>query len=301
MLSFPRCWTGRSGGSCEALGGDVADGDSTAEPSSDGFCIEGTNAMTADAETPAKSDEASTSTPTNAFGWAQYLRTRATEARSAGNTAFAQHLFALALQLEHGSWNNVLALEREAETAKIRDWEDQWKHSRAWQIENQKQVIGLGQSAIRWFAVINAGAVVALLAFLGNVWTKGVVLEPFLGAMGTFAFGVVLATLAGAMSYLTQLQYGAESERSQTAAKVLHVLTIVVGLGSLVVFCMGSYRSLEAFRDQDVRPPATANAADRELERRNYPPPKRPPAEPPRPVVPSVPTEPGQRPAEPGK
>lgn len=254
--------------------------------------------MTSKTTTDQSEDKAES--PQTALDWAMYLRERAADATTAGNASVATRLEALAHQMEKGSWDNYLAFERESQVAKIRDWEDQWKHSRAWQIENQRQVIGLGQSAIRWFAVINAGAVVALLAFLGNVWTKGVVLGPFLTAMGTFAFGVVLAALAGALSYLTQLQYGAESDRAQTSAKVLHAVTIVVGLGSLVVFCMGSYRTVDAFQEQSVQPTKISAAVEQSTgdpERRNYPPPKKPPSEPPRPSAP-VPPRDTPKPAE---
>lgn len=251
-------------------------------------------------DTKAQSSDDRSELPDTALAWARHLRDGAQHAASAGNQSLAAHLASLAMQMEKGSWDNYLAFERESQIAKIRDWEDQWKHSRAWQIENQRQVIGLGQSAIRWFAVINAGAVVALLAFLGNVWTKGVVLGPFLTAMGTFALGVVLAALAGALSYLTQLQYGAESDRAQTAAKVLHAVTIIVGLGSLVVFCMGSYRTVGAFQEQSVQSTKIAAPAERgtgDLDRRNYPPPKRPASEPPRPSAP-VPPRDAPKPAE---
>jgi hypothetical protein len=61
-----------------------------------------------------------------------------------------------------------------------------------------EQLRGVGQAdrergeehAVKAFSILNAGAVVALLAFLGNVWSKGVRVEPFLTAMGTFAGSV---------------------------------------------------------------------------------------------------------------
>lgn len=249
-------------------------------------------------DTKAQSSDYRSELPDTALAWARHLRDGAQDAASAGNQSLAAHLASLALQMEKGSWDNYLAFERESQIAKIRDWEDQWKHSRAWQIENQRQVIGLGQSALRGLALINAGAVVALLAFLGNVWTKGVTIEPFLAAMWAFALGVGLAALASAFSYLTQLLYGSESEEILKWAKGLHVATLVVGLAALGVFCMGSYRSLEAFRHQDVRPRASVAATidNEELERRNSPPPKRPPVDPPKPVAPSQPNSPTKAP-----
>jgi hypothetical protein len=253
-------------------------------------------------ETTVEPSEGKAASPQTALGWAQYLRERADDATAEGDTSVASHLEALALQMEKGSWDNYLAFERESHIAKIRDWEDQWKHSRAWQIENQRQVIGLGQSALRGLALINAGAVVALLAFLGNVWTKGVTIEPFLAAMWAFALGVGLAALASAFSYLTQLLYGSESEKTLSVAQGMHVTTLVVGLAALGVFCMGSYRTLDAFRHQDIRPPAAIAAAidNGELERRNSPPPKRPPADPPKPVAPIEPSNPAKDPAKSG-
>ncbi len=251
-------------------------------------------------ESTAEQSEGKADSPQTALAWAMYLRERAADAETAGDTSVASRFEALARQMEKGSWDNYLALERESQVAKIRDWEDQWRHSRAWQIENQRQVIGLGQNALRGLALINAGAVVALLAFLGNVWTKGVTIEPFLAAMWVFALGVGLAALAGTLSYLTQLLYGSESEVILKWAKGSHVATLVGGLAALGVFCMGSYRTLDAFRHQGVRPPATVAATDDkdEFERRNIPPPKRPPADPPKPVAPVQPTSPTKAPGQ---
>lgn len=223
----------------------------------------------------------------------QHFKRFATEARAVGQDALAAKLERQAKTLEEGTLKNFLDYEREVQASRLRDWEGERRHYRDWHLENLRQVIGLSQVAIRGFTLINAGAIVALLAFIGNVWTKGVVLGPFLEAMWAFALGVILAALAGALSYVTQLLYGAESEKSEKAAKGLHIATIVVGLASLGVFCMGSYRTLDALRQQEVRHAAvnTAAGADRELERRNQPAPKKPPDQPPRPMAPMLPTD----------
>lgn len=181
-------------------------------------------------DTTARSSSGQHALPRTALAWVEYLREQADEAGQAGDTQFAKHLESLATRLEHGSWQNFLDYEKEVKLSNLRDWEGQWRHYRDWQLDNQRQVIGLAQSALRGFAIINAGAIVALLAFLGNVWTKGITLEPFLVSMWAFALGVVLSALASALSYLTQLLYGSESEKTQKVAAGFHVVTVLVAM-----------------------------------------------------------------------
>lgn len=243
--------------------------------------------------------------PQTAMELVHHFRQAATEARARGQLDLAGHLEGRAKILEDGTFQNFLDYEREVQASRLRDWEGQQSHYRSWQLDNQRNVIGLSQAALRGMLLINAGAVVSLLAFLGNVWAKGVILEPFLNAMWFFAAGVVLAVLATALSYLTQLSYGSEKEPVRERIAVgLHVVTILISLSSLGAFCMGSYRSLDAFRQQQDLvycqvAPRTVEGTERDLERRNYPPPKKPPAEPPRPVMPVVPSKPAKPAGEP--
>ncbi len=116
------------------------------------------------------------------------------------------------------------------------------EHVNSWNLEGFKQVIALGQSTLRSVMLINGGAAVAVLAFLGNLVTKSpaVPLLPFAKSMQAFIVGVFLAAVAYGLTYLSQLFYGGSKPWHQRTGLVLHVLTVVVAAGSMLVFLLGA-------------------------------------------------------------
>ena len=77
-------------------------------------------------------------------------------------------------------------------------------------LDGFNSVISLGQSALKSCTIINGGAAVALLAFIGNIVLKSDA-KPLVGGISNalFAFGVglFLASLATGSTYFTQYLY----------------------------------------------------------------------------------------------
>ena len=66
-----------------------------------------------------------------------------------------------------------------------------------------------GQAALKSAFLINGGAAVALLAFIGNVWTKTQANVSGLGfPLLLYVFGVLSPAVASGLTYLSQYQYG---------------------------------------------------------------------------------------------
>lgn len=68
-------------------------------------------------------------------------------------------------------------------------------------------VITLGQNAIKTASLINGGAAVALLAFIGNVWDKGVDRATAIllaRSISIFAAGVLSTALGSGATYCSQ-------------------------------------------------------------------------------------------------
>jgi len=66
-----------------------------------------------------------------------------------------------------------------------------------------------GQAALKSAFLINGGAAVALLAFIGNVWTKTQANVNGLGfPLLLYVFGVLFPAVASGLTYLSQYQYG---------------------------------------------------------------------------------------------
>ena len=118
-------------------------------------------------------------------------------------------------------------------------------------LEMFKSVIEAGRTALNALILMNGGAAVALLAFLGNALAK----EPTGGfkfgvqaincAMLLFVLGVGCAGVSLALRYLTQLLgHG----RSAKMGMRMTYAAIVVGLASLALFFAGGVRAYTAFR-----------------------------------------------------
>lgn len=113
-------------------------------------------------------------------------------------------------------------------------------------MEMFRSVIEAGQTALRSLILINGGAAVALLAFLGNVLSKEApkgVQYSVAGlklAMLTFVLGVGSAGAATAFRYLTQW---AGALRWLRTSHVLNWAAILFGLGSLGAFFWGGLKA----------------------------------------------------------
>lgn len=229
--------------------------------------------------------------------WSARFRQAADEHDAAGEHKMATRLRERARSIEQGMWDNFIAHDRELSLAKVREWEAKWAHSRAWQLKNMEGVLELAREGLKGFVLVNAGACVALLAFLGNVWTKGVYGEPFIAALAIFAGGVFVAALANALSYLTQLYYSSEGDAELAVGRRWHRASGFVALASLLLFGCGIVQSVAAFRVQPalkaLEGQATAGVTtEATMATKNQPPPPRPPAAPPRPASPPPPPPP---------
>jgi hypothetical protein len=117
--------------------------------------------------------------------------------------------------------------------------------------------INVGNLALRMGMLINGGAAVALLTFVGNLPAEQK--RAVAATLGWFAGGVAAAVLGLALAYFTNYCI-VRKERSKTwnyqppyvadgpdtnwwhRLNVLcHILAIVVGLGSLVLFVVGMF------------------------------------------------------------
>ncbi|UOF13248.1 hypothetical protein IEQ11_16005 [Lysobacter capsici] len=123
-------------------------------------------------------------------------------------------------------------------------------HVHSWNLEGFRQVIALGQSTLQSIMLINGGAAVALLAFLGNLInnkSKSVSLLPFADAMQAFVIGVFLAAAAYAITYLSQLAYDGQKKWQHRIGFGLHVVAAMVATGALVAFLCGSNMAYSGF------------------------------------------------------
>jgi len=114
-------------------------------------------------------------------------------------------------------------------------------------IEMFKSVIDAGKEALNALLLINGGAVVALLGFLGaNIAKEG---SAALGMRLTsslllFGVGVLLGAVAFGVRYLSQAVYAVERNK---IGSTLNVLTILIAIAGYIVFGFGVYGAYLAF------------------------------------------------------
>ncbi|MBS3911210.1 MAG: hypothetical protein KGZ70_10800 [Hydrogenophaga sp.] len=112
-----------------------------------------------------------------------------------------------------------------------------------------KSVIETAKTALSTSILVNGGATVALLAFLGNLLAKS---QPAAAAMQAalnvsiicFALGVLLGAAATGTTYCAQYCYHRDFRRS---AVTFHVLTVVLILSTYIAFASGLIGAYHAF------------------------------------------------------
>jgi hypothetical protein len=135
------------------------------------------------------------------------------------------------------------------ETQKLKHESDlEWyKAQRQSELEMFKSVIEAGQTALKTSFLINGGAAVALLAFIGNVWTKtqeAVVAQALATSVSYFSGGVLLGALATATTYLAQRLYSINKKQKGI---VFDVSTLVLIASAYVAYGLGVSSAYDAF------------------------------------------------------
>lgn len=125
---------------------------------------------------------------------------------------------------------------------------EQNKNYHASQLEMFKSVITSGQNAMRSSFLMNGGAAVALLAFIGHLAAiKPASVPLFASVLMPFVFGVLAMTMTSGFTYLSQWLYDSASEKAQEWGFNINILCIALGISSYGLFMWGMYRAYFAF------------------------------------------------------
>ncbi len=106
-----------------------------------------------------------------------------------------------------------------------------------------QSIIQSGQAALKAAILINGGAAVTLLAFIGNLLAKSASPDRGIGeAMLVFLGGALLGAFATAFTYLCQFLM----EKNLKIAFGFNIAAIVVGFSSLIAFGCGGWVAFRA-------------------------------------------------------
>ncbi len=117
-------------------------------------------------------------------------------------------------------------------------------------LETYKSMIAIGTEALKALQLINGGAIVALLAYLGQVPDRAHLAPLVAKPLALFLGGLLAATLAFLGTYLTQLTLLNEFFKGGAFRGPKHMswlyLTIGIALASLGLFGWGSFAAVGA-------------------------------------------------------
>lgn len=122
------------------------------------------------------------------------------------------------------------------------------KLNHATSLEVFRSVITVGANAAKSFMIINGGAAIALLAFLGNIWNKETTPTASASVANSlliFCLGILCSGVCSGFTYLSQFCY-ANSELStkrpwHLAGHFNNTIAVLSGLASLILFGIGAY------------------------------------------------------------
>jgi hypothetical protein len=119
---------------------------------------------------------------------------------------------------------------------------EQYKESKAEWRELFKATIGHAQSAIKLQAIVNGGAAVALLAFIGKVWTPEFNDSPIAAyipfALVLYCCGVGAAAVTQSLTYLSQHFFTYDGDE---VARIIRFFAQLTAFSSLVLFFVATY------------------------------------------------------------
>ena len=132
--------------------------------------------------------------------------------------------------------------------AELQVWVKQNEAVQTQNIEMLRSVILAGQNALKTAFLMNGGATVAILAFLGKLSDRHQdKIAVFSSALVIFVAGVLVITIASGATYLSQWFYAHSELWKRKTGDILNILAIALGLASYGCFVWGTLRAYRAF------------------------------------------------------
>lgn len=109
--------------------------------------------------------------------------------------------------------------------------------------------IAFAQDALRGIVLLNGGALIALLALFGQVWSKdaseaSLVMATLKPGLLLFLCGTLSGIAAQGMAYLAQQSF---VEGRRALGRNLHHVVVLLSLSGMYFFAHGSFRSISSF------------------------------------------------------
>lgn len=161
---------------------------------------------------------------------------------------YCDNLIAYLSEVENSPEIEPTPIEIERYKADLQNWIQANKLSSESNLEMFRSVISSGQSAIKSSFLLNGGASVALLAFIGHLaqFTPTKV-AAFGNCLLPFTFGVLAISVTSGLTYLTQWLYASASAEARKAGFRVNVFCILLGFASYAFFTWGIVATYRLF------------------------------------------------------
>ena len=157
-------------------------------------------------------------------------------------------LIAYLEEVINSPYEEITPEQMEEYKAELQVWIKQNETVETGKIEMFRSVILAGQNALKTAFLMNGGATVVLIAFLGKLSDQHQdKIADFASALVLFVFGVLAITVSSGITYLTQWFYADLEPWTIKTGHVLNFLSIGLCLASYGLFIWGTFRTYNAF------------------------------------------------------
>ncbi len=166
-------------------------------------------------------------------------------------TIYCDHLIAYLNEVENTPEVEPSPIQIEKSKADLQNRTETDKRNHEWRLEMFRSVNTSGQAAIKSSFLLNGGAAVAMLAFIGHLAQfKAEKVPAFSACLLPFAYGVLVIAVTSGLTYLSQLFYASTRTWLQTVGDAVNILCILLCCSSYGFFARGlfdTYRSFIAY------------------------------------------------------
>lgn len=155
-----------------------------------------------------------------------------------------------------GTESTLTAVDLEKYRAQLAMWVEQYKAQANIEAEGFKSVILAGQTSLRSAMLINGGAAVAVLAYIGRLTgdAAGNVAQ-FALPLFLFVLGALVVAVGAGVTYLSQWFYFGGGGWKSKVGFGLNILAMLLGVGSWALFATGAWLAYLAFSGLAAGPP----------------------------------------------
>lgn len=159
------------------------------------------------------------------------------------------------LQMEVETHKATLSKEHERYRAEWQSRLEHWKETRSRERELYPGVFMFAVLGIKTLIIVNGGGAIAIIAFLGHIWTGNADLAPAMAVilawpLGLYVAGVGLGLLTAMLSYLAQVSFAEpESERMRRLwGSTFRGLAIAAAAAGFAAFVAAGFEAIHIFQ-----------------------------------------------------